>query len=227
MKVGVLFSGGKDSTYAAFIAKQLNDELACLITLEPKRPDSYMFHHPAIRWTRLQAETMHVPQVCVKTEAVKELELDDMAKALRLAQHEYLIRAVYTGALASRYQKTRVERVCAEIGLDAISPLWHIDPMVHLANLLKNRFKVMMTGAAALGLDMSWLGRILDERAIYELGELGRKYGVNPGLEGGEGETFVLDCPLFDREIQIISAARRWSGDAGYLEINDARLVPK
>ena len=227
MKVGVLFSGGKDSTYAAYLAKQKGDELECLITLSPTKSDSYMFHYPNIRWTSLQAEAMHLPQVTFETKGVKEEELADLSKAIEAAKRGYFIEGVYTGALASVYQKSRVEKICDELGVKAVSPLWHIDQVAHLTNIIADRFEVIMTGVAALGLDESWLGRTLDKGAVDDLARLHAKYGVNPGLEGGEGETFVLDCPLFDRRIQVVSSRKHWKGDAGYLEILDARLVAK
>ena len=227
MRVGVLFSGGKDSTYAAYLAKQRGDELLCLITLSPVRPDSYMFHYPNIRWTAMQAQAMHLPQVTLETKGVKEDELADLSRAIEIAKRDYSIEGVYTGALASVYQKSRVERVCDELGVNAVSPLWHIDQVTHLTNIVANRFEVIMTGVAALGLDESWLGRPLDKEAIRDLATLHARYGINPGLEGGEGETFVLDCPLFDRRIEVVSSKKHWEGDAGYLEILDARLVAK
>jgi ABC transporter with metal-binding/Fe-S-binding domain ATP-binding protein len=227
LKAGVLFSGGKDSTYAAFLARQRGDELVCLITLSPVRSDSYMFHYPNISWTPMQAESMRLPQVTLETKGVKEEELVDLKKAVETAKEDFSVESVYTGALASVYQKSRVERICDELGVKAVSPLWQIDPVTHLTNLTANRFEVIMTGVAALGLDESWLGRALDMDAIRDLAELHAKYGVNPGLEGGEGETFVLDCPLFDRRIQVTSSKKHWKGDAGYLEILDAHLVAK
>jgi len=227
MKVGVLFSGGKDSTYAAYIARERDDELACLMTLSPARPDSYMFHYPNIRLTTLQAQAMNLPQVMLETKGVKEEELVDLRQAIETGIRDHSIEAVYTGALASVYQKSRVDRICDELGVKAVSPLWQIDPVAHLTNLVTNRFEVIMTGVAALGLDEGWLGRALDEDAIRDLARLHAKYGVNPGLEGGEGETFVLDCPLFDRRIQVTSSKKHWKGDAGYLEILDAHLVAK
>jgi ABC transporter with metal-binding/Fe-S-binding domain ATP-binding protein len=227
LKVGVLFSGGKDSTYAAFLARQRGDELVCLITLSPVRSDSYMFHYPNIRWTAMQAEAMQLPQITLETKGVKEEELVDLRKTIETAKEDYSVEGVYTGALASVYQKSRVERICDELGVKAASPLWQIDPVAHLTNLVTNRFEVIMTGVAALGLDEGWLGRALDEDAIRDLARLHAKYGVNPGLEGGEGETFVLDCPLFDRRIQVTSSKKHWKGDAGYLEILDAHLVAK
>jgi len=227
MKVGILYSGGKVSTYAAYLAKQKGDELLCLITLSPARSDSYMFHYPNIRWTALQAQAMRLPQVKLETKGVKEDELVDLSEAIRQAKRDHSIEVVYTGALASVYQKSRVEKVCDELGVKAVSPLWHVDQVVHLTNIVANRFEVMMTGVAAMGLDESWLGRRLDKEAIRDLSQLHTKYGVNPGLEGGEGETFVLDCPLFDRRIEVVSSRKHWKGDSGYLEILDAHLVAK
>jgi len=227
LKVGVLFSGGKDSTYATYLGRKNGDELACLITLSPARSDSYMFHFPNITWTSLQAEAMHLPQVTLETKGVKEEELVDLSKAIKAAKRGYSIEGVYTGALASVYQKSRVEKICDELGVKAVSPLWGIDQVTHLRNIVTAGFKVIMTGAAALGLDQSWLGRPLDEKAVDDLAALQAKYGINPGLEGGEGETFVLDCPLFDRRVEVVASRKHWKGDAGYLEILDARLVPK
>jgi diphthine-ammonia ligase len=226
MRVGILYSGGKDSTYACYLARE-EDSVVCLVTLFPSRSDSYMFHYPNARWTRLQAEAMHLPQVTAETEGVKERELDDLEGALRMAKEQHSIEGVYTGALASEYQKSRVERVCAKLGLTAVSPLWHVDQVVHLRNLVANHFDVMITAVAALGLDERWLGRHLDEEAVVELARLHERYRLNPGLEGGEGETFVLDCPLFDRRVEVLSARKHWEGDSGYLEILDARLMSR
>jgi len=226
MKVGVLFSGGKDSTYAAYIAKE-RDSLECLVTLSPLREDSYMFHYPNIWLTKLQAEASGVPQIMVETEGVKELELQDLGKALSLAKEQYGIKGLYTGALSSVYQKSRVEKTCSTLGLKSISPLWHVPSEIHLRNLLENGFQVMVTSVSALGFTSEWLGRIIDDQAVKDLLDLQQKYGVHPGLEGGEGETLVLDCPLFARRIEVQESEKHWRGDSGYLGITKARLVSK
>jgi diphthine-ammonia ligase len=226
LRVGVLFSGGKDSAYSAYIASQ-RDTLTCLVTLRPRREDSYMFHFPNLRWTALQAESMSLPQVNFDTEGQKEIELDDMRSALKAAKEEYYIEGVYTGALASVYQKSRVDRICDELGLEGISPLWGIDPRTHLLNVIGAGFEVIITGVAAMGLDQTWLGRRLDGRMVDELTELQKKYGLHAALEGGEGETFVLDCPLFEKRVQVLSSKKHWNGVNGHLEFLDARLAAK
>ena len=77
MRLGVLFSGGKDSTLALHIAANKED-VACLITLVSKNPESYMFHTPNIEMTALQAEALRLPLVSVVTEGQKEAELADL-----------------------------------------------------------------------------------------------------------------------------------------------------
>ena len=186
-----------------------------------------MFHFPDLEWTRLQAEAIGIPQYTERTEGVKEEELEDLERALAGAKKEFGLEGVYTGALASVYQKSRVERICEGLGLECVSPLWGSDPESHLRRLVKDGFVVMVVRVSALGLDQSWLGRILDDDAIGELIDLGKKFKFHVGLEGGEGETFVLDCPLFGSRIEVLESSPRWRGDSGYLQIAKARLVRK
>lgn len=222
----MLFSGGKDSTCAAWLASK-QDELACLVTLFPKSEASYMFHFPNLEWTRLQAEAVGVPQVTTATEGIKEEELRDLERALADAKDRFRLEGIYTGALASVYQKSRVERICRTLGLECVSPLWGSDPEDHLRRLVRDGFVTIVVSVSALGLDQSWLGRTLDSKAVDELVALGRKYRFHVGLEGGEGETFVLDCPLFSSRIEVLESASHWKGDSGYLQISKARLAPK
>ena len=153
--------------------------------------------------------------------------MEDLAEAIRRAKEAFGLEGVCTGALASVYQKSRVERVCKDLDLECISPLWGTDAEQYLRQLVKDGFVVMVVSVSALGLDRRWLGRVLDDAAIDELVALSRKFRFHPGLEGGEGETFVLDCPLFRATVEVGRAETRWKGDSGTYEILDARLVPK
>jgi diphthine-ammonia ligase len=186
-----------------------------------------MFHYPNLRWTQLQAAAMGVPQLTQETPGVKEEELADLTAALQRAKEVYRLEGVCTGALASVYQKSRIEKICGELGLKCLAPLWGMDPEQHLRRLVKDRFTVLVISVSALGLDQSWLGRIIDDSAIDELLELSKKFRFHAGLEGGEGETFVLDCPLFKARLEVRDASTLWKGDSGTYEILDAGLAPK
>ena len=175
----------------------------------------------------MQAESMGVPLLTEETEGVKEKELEDLERALAEAKNRFGLEGIYTGALASVYQKSRVEKTCDRLSLKCISPLWGIDPEAHLRRLVAEGFDVVIVSVSALGLDQTWLGRRLDQESIDELVALGRRFRFHVGLEGGEGETFVLDAPFFSKRIELRSSERHWKGDSGYLEITDAALFAK
>ena len=107
MNLGVLFSGGKDSTYAAWLAKKSGYKISCLITLESENPESYMFHTPAIEKTKTQAQVMNIPLISHKTKGKKEAELKDLEAVIKQAIKKYKIEGIVTGAVESVYQESK------------------------------------------------------------------------------------------------------------------------
>ena len=203
MKVAVLFSGGKDSCYSAYLAKQAGYELACLISVISENQESYMFHTPSISSTKQQSEVMEVPLIIQKTKGEKEIELKDLEKAIKKTKEKYKIDAIVTGALHSIYQASRIQKICDKLELECFNPLWQIQEFEYLNDLIKNRFKIIITGVFAYPLDKSWLAREINEDFINEVKKLHKKYKIHPAGEGGEFETFVLDCPLFKKPLKI------------------------
>lgn len=204
MKLGVLFSGGKDSSYAAYLASQ-NNELVCLITIHSKNLYSYMFHTPSISKTKLQAEVMNLPLIEVNTKGEKEIELNDLKDAIIEAKKKYKIEGIVTGAVESVYQASRIQKICDDLGLEVFNPLWQKNQIELLNDLIKNKFEVIIVAVAAEGFDTSWLGRKIDVNMIEELVKLNKKYGINPAFEGGEAESFVLNCPLFKKKLKVVN----------------------
>ena len=203
MKFALLFSGGKDSVYSGYVAKKEGHELTCLISILSINKDSYMFHTPSIDQTKKQAEVMNVPLMIHKTSGIKEDELMDLEEAIKKAIEKYGIEGIVTGALHSVYQASRIQKICDKLELECFNPLWHKDEIEYLNELLENKFKVIITAVAAYPLDKSWLGRIIDKDFIEDVKELKRKYKIHPAGEGGEFETFVLNCPLFNKPLEV------------------------
>ena len=200
MKVGILFSGGKDSTMALNWVIKQGYIPSCLITLKSKRDDSYMFHIPNVDLVKEQSEALGIPLIFEQTSGVKEKELEDLERAIKIAIDKYKIQAVAAGALASQYQKERVEKIAAKFNLKAFAPYWHADMESYLKEIIRDGFEVILTGIAAHGLNESWLGRKIDDKFIEDIKKLHDKYKVHIGGEGGEYETIVLDLPTNLRE---------------------------
>ena len=178
-----------------------------------------MFHYPDLKWTSLQAEAMGIPQVTARTSGVKEEELGAMKEALLEIKRTQGIDCVVTGAIASEYQRWRIERICHELGLRSVAPLWRVDPERLLEEQVEMGLEYVVTACMAMGLGSSWLGRTIDTKAIRELKEVNRRYGTSLVFEGGEAETYVVNAPFFRRRIRIVEAHPVWRGDSGYLNI--------
>src|SRR3989338_8529031 len=223
MRLAALVSGGKDSIYAAYKASKDN-EVACIITLKSKRADSYMFHIPNVDLVKLQAESMSLPLIFAESSGIKEKELKDIKNALSAAIKKYKIQGVVSGALASNYQKERIDKICNELKIDSIAPLWHIEPKRYLKELINHNFKIIITGIAADGLAKDFLGSEIDNNFIKKI----EKLNIHAGGEGGEYESLVLDCPLFQKKLKIKKSKIEMENKCtGKLIVEDAELVKK
>jgi predicted ATP pyrophosphatase (TIGR00289 family) len=226
MKVAVLFSGGKDSTMAVFSALESGEDVKYLLSMKSANDESYMFHVPNIHLTDLLAEAMDIPIMSIRTEGVKEEELEDLKKGFEQLK-DLGIEAIYTGALYSVYQKSRIERLGEEVGLKVISPFWHVDELEYMRFIVSLGFEVIISGVAAYGLDEKWLGRKIDNQCIDDLIKLNDKIGLNLAFEGGEAETLVLDGPIFKKKVKILKDKKQWHVDSGLYIIEKAELEEK
>jgi len=204
MKAGVLFSGGKDSVYATYLAKLNDIDVACLITLNSENKESYMFHTPSITKVEKQAEMMDIPLIIYQTKGEKEKELNDLHQAIRQAIDRYDIDAVITGAIESAYQASRVQKICDEEHIDCFNPLWQKDQFELLHELIEHKFDIILTGVFCYPLGQSWIGRMINQEFLTDVTYLHEKYAINVAGEGGEFETFVLHCPLYERALSVI-----------------------
>jgi len=223
MKLAALFSGGKDSTYALYLMQQQGFEVVSLLTVIPKASDSYMFHYPNIRWTKLQAEAMGIPIKYKESSGLKEEELKDVELLMKSENVDGFV----CGAIASDYQWSRLNEICDRLGKPLYSPLWRKDQVTLLEDMVSAGFKFMIAGVFAEGFDEGWLGKVITSQSIKELEKLRDKYRISVSGEGGELETFVLDAPMFSKSIHIEEAHTNWSRHSGNYSIRNAHLEDK
>ncbi len=228
MKLAALYSGGKDSTMALYWALRQGHEVKCLITLHPQRNDSYMYQVPNVTFTRYHGKALGIPLLTTKTSGVKEKELKELFEILKLAKKKYGIEGVTAGALASDYQKQRVEKICRKLKLKCFAPYWHCDIEEYLQEIIDAGFKVVITAIAAEGLGKELLGKELTPELLSELKQICKKTRFHLGFEGGEAESIVLDGPIFKKRLEIVDSEIVMEGrNSGYLKIKKMRLSSK
>jgi diphthine-ammonia ligase len=225
MKLAALFSGGKDSTYSIYLAKKQGHEIKCLLSVFPKSDESHLLHHPNLQWTHLQSQSMKIPQLTIKSKSDEtDNEIDALEKILIRSIDEYKIEGLVHGGIQSQFQKEKFENLCNKLNLKSIVPLWNHNPLEYMNELVSSNFVFIISSVSSGGLDDSWLGKTIIESDVVTLSELSKKFGFNLNFEGGEAETFVIDCPLFSNAIKIIQGNKIWDGYRGRFEIVDARL---
>ncbi len=211
MKVAVLFSGGKDSVFAAFCCLFSGWE-PILLTIEPEK-HSTMFHHPNVKWCKNQAKAMKLPIVSIKADGKgEEKELLAMKNALKKLK----VQGVVSGAIESEYQKQRIGKVAHELGITSFCPVWRTGKAL-LEEQCKY-FETYLVSVAAQGLGKGMLTKRFDADFVEKLGKL--KPQVAKNLEGGEGETFVANAPFFKKRLKIKKWKTSFDGSQGAAEIS-------
>lgn len=220
MKIASLFSGGKDSVYATYLCLKEGFEVKKLVSMIPENKESWMFHSINIHLTGIQAEAIGIPIDKIKTRGEKEKELVELEKELKNLD----IDGVTSGAIASSYQRERIEKICDSLGLKSFTPLWNKNQEELLKEIVNEGFEVLIVGVFAEGLGERWLGRKITIETIKELAEIREKYFINLAGEGGEFETLVLDGPFFSKKLILDDTQKLWKRDSGRLVVKKAHL---
>ena len=247
MRIAVLASGGKDSSYAAWWASLQGWEIVTLVTMVVQSSDSMMFQTQNTAVAGLQAASMGVPWLPVTTNGEEGLEIIDLERALSgpysvgdsfqaiwpesftrpdcLELHDCLldIDGLVVGALRSDYQKTNIEIMCERLGISSFCPLWHHEPENHMRSLLEHGFVVRFTSVSCEGLDEGWLGATLTEQTLSELEVLASEFRFNLDGEGGEFETIVTHGPHLKRVIHC-EGDSSWEGSRGVWVLRSCSL---
>ncbi|MBX5321483.1 MAG: TIGR00289 family protein [Candidatus Bathyarchaeota archaeon] len=223
MRVAVLATGGKDSTLALYRVLSKGYEVKCLVSMLPLREDSWMFHYPNMHLMDLFSEAVGIPLVKCETSGMKEVEVEDLKSLIAKLDIDGLV----SGAIASNYQRARIEAICKQLGLECITPLWQEKPPKILKEILDLKFEVIITGVFAYGFSKDWLGRKIDQETVKALADLNERFGVSLVGEGGEYETLVLDAPFFKKRLKILETEKVWRNQSGYFIVKKAELEEK
>jgi diphthine-ammonia ligase len=222
MKVIVLWSGGKDSCFACYQAIQDGHDVSqLLITMSDLSKSN--FH--LIRSDMLDAQSQAIGIPIVKWTTALDTYERDFKKALLQMKAEgadgIVTGDVYDVAL---HEAGWLERICKEVGLTPVKPLWHRDTQQILEEFINEGFKATVVRVNTNVLGMEWLGREINREFLDDLLKLGT---VDPCGENGEFHTFVTDGPFFNGRIEILESEKVKLNGNGRLVINRFEVKPK
>jgi diphthine-ammonia ligase len=237
MRVLILASGGKDSSLATWWAMCRGWDVVASVTVSISGDDSWMFQLQGTEIAQLQAEAQGIGWMQIEVSGVPDQEIVELEQSLKVViSGEQVIApatggissgkpidAIVCGALASEYQRRRIELMAERLGVISYCPLWHHEPRKHMRELIECGFEMMLVSVSCDGLTEEWLGRVIDEYYLLKLEALSTEYRFSIDGEGGEYETVIIGGPHMDRRIEIVGRPV-WHGPRGEFQIDSAKL---
>lgn len=214
MKGVSLLSGGKDSFISTILAMSQGVDVNLCLTVVPEE-DSMMFHVPNVHLADKVASLLGIG-----TELVSESGYLDRLRELKLRGFD----GVVCGAIASEYQKTRIEKVCTDLGMVCIAPLWMKDQFLIMREIIESGIRAIIVSVSAEGLGEEILGRTIDDYLLEHLLSIRDSIGINITGEGGEYESLVTGMNFKER-IRLKGWKKIWNGSSGYLRIESVEMV--
>ena len=223
MRLAALYSGGKDSTFALYLAEQMGNEILALVNIRPSDKGSWIFHTPNLDSVPYMAEAMGLPLVTAESDGTEEGDM----KALRKALEGLDVDGVVVGALWSDYQWDRMNRVLGDLDMVMVAPLWRKDQDMVYDEMVSAGVEAIIVGVFAEGLGEEWLGRRLDMEAKKELVKLRERYGISIMGEGGEYESMTLDSPVHLKRLVVKEAKKEMTRNSGTYDVVPLSLEDK
>ncbi len=210
----VSLSGGKDSMYALHEALKQGLKVDYLMFIEIGGKA-----HLDNKWLmKLVSEAVGIPAV---TSGGKIPQIREVLKRLNAGT---LVSGVMTTPEHMDYYK----EICDPIHVKHYAPLWGRNPLTALSEMKQLGFRMLVIEVdAGMGANRSWLGKEIDDDMLREIERLKADRSINPIGEFGEYHTFVVDCPIYKKSINVTKSKTEWNEGKGYFEIEDAELQPK
>jgi diphthine-ammonia ligase len=215
MKAAASWSGGKDSCFACFKAIQEGFEVSNLLTMMSNESTSN-FHMIRADMLDAQADAIGIPLTKRKTTPeTYEQDFKNALQQLKTASVQGLVTGdIYEVAM---HEEGWLNRICREVGLKPIKPLWLRDTKEIFLEFIDAGFKAVVVRVNTKVLGTEWLGRRLNREFFADITKLGT---VDPCGEGGEYHTFVTDGPLFTKRIEVLESRKVTLDGFGHLEIS-------
>ncbi len=221
MRVVASWSGGKESCFACYKAMLNGFEVSHLLNFVSKE-ERCMSHGLDSKLILAQSEAIGIPMV--QRKVAWETYEQGFKIAIRELKWMGASGAVF-GDVDIQEHKDWVDRMCNELDIRPVMPLWSLDPKQILTDFIDEGFEAIVVMVKADILSEEWLGRKVDRSFVSDLLKLESK--VHLCGELGEYHTFVSDGPLFKRRLEILDGKKIARNGYWFLDISKYKISGK
>ena len=214
----VSWTGGKDGCYSCY--KAMAEGYHVTYLLHFRNVNKVGSHEINPQIIQAQSKALGIP-LLQRGFTSYEQEFKRAISDLR-AQGESIDGAIF-GHIETH--KTLVKRICRDMNLDQILPLWKQDSDKILRDIINSGFEVLVVSVKDGLLGREWLGRRIDESFIHDLRDLNPS--INPCGENGEFHTLVTDGPIFKKKIKIFASGHPLREGYWFLDAGEFALLDK
>lgn len=226
MKVAILYSGGKDSTFAIDYAMQRGWKIEYLLSVKPTRKDCFLFHYATVEHTKELAKILGIRHILTRCGVADSKKEADIVK--KIVSKNRVDAVVLGGTGLQMTQIKSIQDALRPLKIEAFAAHAGQDHDGVMEDMIKKGYKIMITQIASDGLNEDWLGKVLDKDSLKELFERSLRFGFHTGGEGGYYDTLVLDGPLFNKKLEIDEIERVMEDDyCGHVIVKKLRVVNK
>jgi len=195
------WSGGKDSCLACYKAIQGGYRVTHLLNFISKQYKRCCFHGIEALLLNLQAELIGIPLIQREVSADMEKYETEFKEAVSEIKTKGAQGMVF-GDVYLEEHRDWVKRVCKDLEILPIEPLWNHPPFRVVEEFIDLGFKAIVVSCKADIFDKDFIGRAIDIDLLREL----QMRNICPCGENGEFHTFVIDGPMFKRRIEILES---------------------
>lgn len=229
MDVAILFSGGKDSTFALQYAREKGWNVKYLISVKPTRKDCFLFHYATVEQTKDIAKMLEIPHFYVKCKVADPIKEANIVKDIvESNQKKMKVDAVVLGGTGlQETQLKSIQKALQPLKVEAFASHAGEEHDIVMEEMLKKDYEIMITQIASDGLK-DWLGKKITKENFSQLKRDSIKYGFHIGFEGGYADTLVLDCPLYPKKLVVEDMSIIFEDNyCGHVVVNKYRMEEK
>ncbi|MBA7638922.1 hypothetical protein ES703_46578 [subsurface metagenome] len=212
------WSGGKDSAFACYLALAQGYKISRLVNFISQQYQRVSFHGTESRLIQLQSQAIGIPVLR------KETTPDGYEREFKEAVRSLLpkgIKGMVFGDIYLDEHKEWVEKVCADLGIEAVEPLWGKSTESILTGFIDAGFEAVIVSAKAELIDEEWVGRGVDRDFMDYL----KSKNIELCGENGEYHTLVVSGPLFKSRIEITESRTIKRDSYWFLDTRKYQLV--